>query len=188
MRIDHIQNRLKEEKGFTLVELLFVVMFMGLVFSLIFMTLLNSSNSTRRIIDSTTSEIDSRTSLYLISKDIRESTDIIYATSDSINLECNVDSDESLETINIYLAPAEGYYRLFKSVDSNTPVLLADFVIDGNLFEYYSDASTQIAIPMTTEEMESIRMVKISLDIDQSGTNSAGTMSLATSVTLRNRI
>ena len=188
MLISYFKKGIREQRGFTLVELLFVVLFMGLVFSLIFMTLLNSSNSTRKIMGATTSEIDSRTSLYIISKDIREATNIIYANSDSINLECNIDSDDEIETVYIYLQPDDGYYRLFKSVDSNTPILIADFVIDSSLFEYYADAATQIAVPMTTEEIESIKMVKINLSIDQSGTSSDSTMTIGTSVTLRNRI
>jgi competence protein ComGC len=178
----------KKEEGFTLVELLFVVVFMGLVFGLIFMTVVNSSNTTSQIMDETTSEIDSRTSLYSLSKNLREATSISSASGNSISFTSDIDDDSNSENINYYLQSEDSYNRLLKSIDSSDPVLIADYVINDIMFEYYSDLNTQLSTPLSAEEIESIKIIKIHIDIDQGGSNSVKTMNLSTSVTLRNRI
>lgn len=180
--------KIVKEGGFTLVEILFVVLFLGLIFGLILMTVVNSSNTTKQILDSTTSEIDSRTSMYVISKDLREATNILSATEEAIRFKGNLDNDSEAETVDIYLQSNEGYYKLYKSIDSQDPVLLSDFVINNAIFEYYSDINNLISLPISSENLKNIKIIKISLEVDQSGSSTLKTMSLSTSVTLRNRV
>ena len=71
----------ENEKGFSLVEMLLVVLLIFTIVALVSAVLISSENTSRDIINITRSEIDARVAMYRISKDIRETNDIEYASS-----------------------------------------------------------------------------------------------------------
>ena len=74
----YIQNKkFGDYRGFTLIEVLIVVLLIFVVVSVVSMTYITSINTTKDVVDITTSEIDARTTMYRISKDVREAFEAI---------------------------------------------------------------------------------------------------------------
>jgi len=189
-----LNNKSKDSGGFTLVELLLVVMLIFIVVSIVSATYILSVNTSRDVIEITTSGIDSKTAIYRMSKDLREAKDISIAENDRIIFTSNVypeyDSFEVFEEVNYYLVSENSYYNLYRKVDEEDAKIVAAKIVKNDLFTYYTDINTP-ANGMTSvseAELENIKIIEIKLSIDQSGAESPRTMELKTSVALRNKI
>ncbi len=183
--------KFKGSKGFTLIELLLVMGLIFLIVSMVSATFLLSINTSRDTIDMTTSAIDSRLITYRISKDLRETIYIDTAAANNIIFRSNVDDDSDYELLNYYFVAVDGYYTLFRKVDEGNAHIVASKIINENIFTYYTGINMPeggIVFPVTEEEKGDIKIVEINLSIDQTGADSARTMELRTSITLRNRI
>jgi len=183
-------KRIKDSKGFSLVELLLVVLLIVIIVSIISGAYILSINTSREVVDVTTSVIDSKTAMYRVSKDLREIIDISSAEADDITFRSNVDDDEGYEVLEYYLSAEEGYYNLYREVDGGGASLVVSKIVNINIFTYY----TGVNIPeggmdaVSEEELGNIKIIEININIDQGGTESNRTMDLKTSITLRNRI
>jgi len=183
--------RLKNEAGFTLVELMLATLLAVVVVSMVSMTLINSSNTAKDIISIATSEIDARTAIYRTSKDIRELNNIELADKDNIKFTSNVDSDEDYETVTYYLLSNEsGYYDLYRKVDSDPEKIIISNIISNDFFSYYTDLSgNSLITPVTESELRNIKIVKINIAVDQGKSGySNRTFRLETQITLRNKL
>ena len=181
--------RFKNNSGFTIIEILVVVVFIGIISGLIFMTFRMSSETNQKILDIGTSEIDARTVMYKISKDIREAASINDARDDLIKFNSNRDDDDDYEEIYYYLEKSNGYYKLYEKIDDGKEKLIADYIVDSKFFIYYSDLGEEsLKTPVSKSELENIRLIEININIDQSGAKSDRTMSLNTFITIRNKI
>ncbi|MFA5014257.1 MAG: prepilin-type N-terminal cleavage/methylation domain-containing protein [Actinomycetota bacterium] len=183
-------KKIKDTKGFTLVELLLVMVLIIVVVSMVSATFIISVNTSRDIIEITTSGIDSRVIMYRISKDLREAINLTVAKNDEIIFQSDVDSDGNYEILNYYLANADGHYNLYRKIDDDSAKIAAINIINNNLFAYYTDINTPEGGMDTVDETElaSIKIIEIKLSIDQGGTESERTMELKTSIALRNKI
>ena len=183
--------KLKNEIGFTLVELMLATLLMVVVVSMISMTLINSSNTSKNVISIAASEIDARTAIYRISKDIRELNNIELADKDNIKFTSNVDSDEDYETVTYYLLSSEsGYYDLYRKVDSDPEKIIITNIISNDFFLYYIDLSgDNLTAPVSESELRNIKIVKINIAVDQEESGGSNrTFRLGTQITLRNKI
>jgi len=183
--------KLKNEIGFTLVELMLAILLMVVVVSMISMILINSSNTAKDIISITTSEIDARTAIYRTSKDIRELNNIELADKDNIKFTSNVDSDEDYETVTYYLLINEsGYYDLYRKVNSDPEKIIISNIISNDFFSYYPDLSeNSLTAPVSESELRNIKIVKINIAVDQEESGGSNrTFRLETQITLRNKI
>ena len=181
----------KKQKGFTLVEVLLVVLLIFIIVALVTSVLVTSERSNRLIINSVKSEIDARTALYRISKDIRETHDIITADDYEVVFQSNIDEDEYFEEIRYYLVAEDSHYDLYRQVDNADGKLFIENIVDNSIFIYYSglgEPEDGMSIPVDEAELQNIRFVDITLNVDQSGNQSLRTMILNTMITLRNRI
>jgi hypothetical protein len=153
-------------------------------------TFIYSINTSRDVIEITTSGIDSRVTIYRISKDLREAINLTMAENDEIIFQSDVDSDGDYEILNYYLANADGHYNLYRKVDDESAKIAAINIVKNNLFTYYTGINTPEGGMDTVDETElaSIKIIEIKLSIDQGGTESVRTMELKTSIALRNRI
>ena len=97
--------------GFTTVELLIVMLILLFVTGVATLTYFTAVNTTRDVISISTSEIDARTAIYRMSKDIREATSISLADEDKIRFTSNIDSDDSFEEVYYFLENENGYYN-----------------------------------------------------------------------------
>jgi len=185
-----IKDNVKDNKGFTIVELMLTMGLIVIVVSLVSAAYFLSASTSKSVVDITTSEINSRLIMYRISKDIREAIEISEAGSSSITFKSNVDDDDEYETVRYYLEPEDGHYILYRTVDSESPHYVADKIINNNIFTYYTgvDMPEGGMTSVSGEELGNIKIININLSIDQSGVASSRTMELKTNITLRNRI
>ena len=179
-------KKLKSSKGFTIVELLLVVLLMVLIVTMVSAAFLLSANASENIIDITTNEIDARVAVYRMSKDLREGANFTIAEADEISFNSNVDLDEDLEEVHYYLQLHEdGFYELFRQIDDGEADIAATCVIDNEVFTYYKGVND----PLTGDDSnDTIRLIDISVSIDQSGEETDRTMDLDTIIYLRNKI
>jgi type II secretory pathway pseudopilin PulG len=184
-------KKIKGQKGYTLVEVFLVVVLILIIVSLVSSVLLTSERTNRDIVNIARSEIDARLALYRISKDIRETHDIITANGQEVIFQSNVDVDEYFERIRYFLVYEDEHYNLYRQVDSGESQLFINNITDNSIFIYYTDLGVPadgMSIPVAEEELQNIRFVDITVNIDQSGIQSPRTMTLNTMITLRNRI
>lgn len=184
-------KKLKNQSGVSLIEMLFVILLIFTIVALVTTVLVSTQNINRDIINIVRSEIDARLMLYRISKDIRETHNIVSASEHEVTFDTNTDSDEYYERVRYFLSDNDGHYDLYRQVDNGTSDLFIKNIVDGSIFTYYSGLSTPeggMAMPMTEEEMDSIKYVDITVNIDQSGSQGPKMMTLSTMITLRNRI
>jgi len=180
---------IKNQKGYSLVEMLLVILLIFIIVALVSSLFITSGRTNRDVINIVRSEIDARLVLYRISKDIRETNDIITANDNEVIFKSNVDEDEYYERIRYYLVAEDSHFNLYRQVDSDEARLYIKNIVDSEIFSYYSDLGVPAeAIPVTEEELQNIKFIDISVSIDQSGIRSLRTMDLDTMITLRNRI
>jgi len=180
---------IKNQKGFSLVEMLLVILLIFIIVALVSSLFITSGRTNRDVINIVRSEIDARLVLYRISKDIRETNDIITANSNEVIFKSNVDEDEYYERIRYYLVAEDSHFNLYRQVDSAEARLYIKNIVDSEIFSYYSDLGVPAeAMPVSEEELQNIKFIDISVSIDQSGVPSVRTMDLDTMITLRNRI
>ncbi len=185
-------KQIKDQKGFTLVEMLIVIAVIFLIVGMISATYIQSINTNRDVITITKSEIDSRVAIYGISKEIREALDMLIAEGDGIKFSSNIDSDIEFETVYYYLSgTSEGDFNLMKEIDGGTGRIIIMHIINEDLFNYYSAIDYPVGgmvMPVTGVDLKDIRIVSINISVDQGGSQSLRTMDLDTAVSLRNRI
>jgi hypothetical protein len=174
-----------------MIELLIVVILMLLVVTMISSAFLLSANASEDIINLTTNEIDARVAVYRITKDLWEADNISIAYNDELRFNSNVDLDDDIEVVHYYLQGHEdGYYELYRQIDEGTPKIAATHVVDDNMFNYYfgvDDPEGGTTTPNESERAE-IRLIDISIWVDQNGEETISTMKLETLIYLRNKI
>jgi competence protein ComGC len=184
----------RNKDGFSLVELLLVVLLIFTIVALVSVVLFGSENTSRDVISIVRSEIDARVAMYRISKDIRETISITYISDSMIEFESNIDSDEYYETVQYYTVQEDSHYNLYRKIDEETGSLYIKNIVDNVIFIYFDGLGTpaggmDASIPITdADTLDTIKYVEINLNIDQSGYPSLRTMNLNTMITLRNRI
>lgn len=182
---------IKDQKGFSLVEMMLVILLLFIIVALVSSLFITSGRTNRDVINIVKSEIDARVVIYRISKDIRETHDIITANNNEVIFMSNVDGDEYYEEIRYYLVSEDSHFNLYRQVDNGEARLYMKNIITPDVFLYYSDLGVPAdegSLPVTDEELQNIRFVDMTVHIDQSGTSSLRTMELNTMITLRNRI
>lgn len=185
-----LNKKIRDSKGFTIIELLLVVMLMVIVVTIVSGTYLMSINASKNIIDITTNEIDARVVIYRITKDLREAIDISTAKDDEMIFKGNVDVDEDMESVRYYAQlHDDGYYELYRQIDSGGAAVVANYVIDADIFTYYTGVNTPeggLTTPVVEEDKSNIRLIDINISIDQNGVETDKTMDMDTIIYLRN--
>ncbi|MDZ7838173.1 MAG: prepilin-type N-terminal cleavage/methylation domain-containing protein [Actinomycetota bacterium] len=94
---------LKQQSGYTLVEVLLVLMLMLLVVGVITMTYFTSTKASQQVISASTAERVARVTMYNITRELRETEQIIRAESGYITFLSDINSDSVPEEVNYYL-------------------------------------------------------------------------------------
>ena len=186
-----LNKKIKDSKGFTLIEILLVAMLMFVVISMISATYFLAINTSKDTIDTTTSGRDARLAAYRITKDLRETIDLSIAKNDEIEFKSDVDSDGDYEIVNYSLVSEDGHYTIYRKIDTEDAKIVATKIVKNDLFTYYSDINTPeggLVTPVGSSELNEIKIIEIYIHIDQSGVESPRTMKLETSVSLRNKM
>lgn len=185
-----LNKKIKDNGGFTLIELIITVALIFLVVSAVSATFILAINTSGDVIDIITSVKDSRLIIYRISRDIREAVEISEAESDSVTFRSFMYIGNDYEVINYYLVSDEEYYTLYRKEGDGAPRVVASKIINNNVFTYYTgvDEPENGMGSVSAEELNSIKIIKIDLSVDQSGSATDRTMDLKTQISLRNRI
>ena len=178
-----------------MIELLLSSLLIAVIVTLITMSYFNTTRSSEVTISIATSAQDARTAMNLITKDIREISEVTYASGDEFKFKSNVDSDDTAEVVHYQVIADEdegyeGFYKLTRVVDSGNTKIVARHLIDSQIFSYTSGYGQEpLTMPVEAGLLVDIRNVSIELSIDQQETvEGSRTMNLETSVTLRNRV
>ncbi len=176
------------EQGYSLVELLLVLVLMFLVVAAITLTYFTSANANNAVISTATSEIDARTALYLMKRELREAAAISHAGQDRVTFTSDINSDDTYEEVSYYLSTQNSYYDLIKTVDGGEGRVILSKIVNSNFFVYYSQLDQELGLPISGEQLGNIKIIEINISVDQSGAQSSRTMDLNTKLTLRNNI
>jgi len=137
----HNKNLKPDQEGFSLVEMILVILLIFTIVALVSSLLISTENTSRDIISIVKSEIDARLALYRISKDIRETHNIVAANEYEVIFDSNIDSDEYYERVRYYLIADGSHYDLYRQIDSAASDLFIENIVDNNIFTYYSGLS-----------------------------------------------
>jgi len=185
-------KKIKGQEGITMAELLMVMGLMFLIIGMISAAFFQSINSTRDVVKIAKSEIDSRVAVYSISKDVRESLDILLADNTEIKFSSNIDADDEFETVHYYLElKTDGSYDLMKEIDDQAAKIIVPNIVNEDLFIYYTGPGSPeggMIEPVTEIDLNKIKLVGINISVDQSGAVSLQTMDLDTIISLRNKL
>jgi prepilin-type N-terminal cleavage/methylation domain-containing protein len=185
-----LNKKIKDSKGFTLIEILLVTMLMLIVISMLSATYFLAINTSSGNIESATSGSDARNAAYRISKDLREATKLTMAEYSEIKFERKIDTDPYFEVVDYYLADEDGYHNLYRKIGTEDAKIVATKIVKNDLFTYYTDINTPEGGMTSVSEADlgNIKIIEIKLSIDQSGAESPRTMELKTLIALRNKI
>lgn len=172
---------LGKESGYTLVEVILVLLLMFLVVSIITMTYFISANASKQVIDTASAEMDARTTMYSLSKQIRGAFQVTHAEKDSIAFISGTGEDQQ----GYFLQAHQDHYRLYESLNGQDRLLATD-IVEENLFFYYSASQEILDTPVSSEQLSQITSVGIVIVMRRTGAPAERTMALDTLVTLRN--
>ena len=182
-----ITDIFNNEKGFSLVEMLIVVLIIAIIASLITTVYITSAKSQKDIINKAGSESNMRTALYTMTKDIREATDIISAKSDYLKIKSNVNNDSIDEVVEYILTSSNGVYILNKKINGGSDIFIMDFITSNNVFSYYANISgSALQVPLSSQSLSSFKLIKISFIVNREPSNTIKAVNLSTVVSLRN--
>jgi hypothetical protein len=166
------------------------MVFISLIVAAVSISYYTTVNTSRDVIDITTSEIDARLAIYRLSRDIREAIGVKTADLNQIIFYSNADSDVDVEEVTYYLETSGGHYNLVRDIDSSNKRTIITNIINNDIFKYYYDISTPAegaVVPVTGTDLEKIKLVELKISVDQSGSTSLRTMDLETLIELRNK-
>ena len=188
-----LQGKLKNNSGLTLVELLLSTLLITVIVGLVTMSYFNSTKATETTINIATSVKDARTTMYRLTKDIREIRETLgieEADADEVTFYSNIDSDDEYEKVHYYLENDGGFYNLIRQINDGNSKIVVTHLINDQIFSYVTAfGEDSLLTPVDVSELENIRSISINLIIDQESTTPGNrTTDLGTSVTLRNKV
>lgn len=182
-------KRFKDNKGFSLPELLVAATLMSIIVLLTAMTYLNSANAADTTINISNATAEARLAMYYITKDLREINGIIEADDSQVRFYCNVDQDEDMEEVHYYTVENEGYYSLRRDYEDISRTIGTRLTSD-QIFEYFTAfGEDSLVTPVDNAQLANIKSIDVRLIVErQQAAPGSNTMDLETSITLRNRI
>ncbi|MHB1376816.1 MAG: PilW family protein [Candidatus Humimicrobiaceae bacterium] len=183
-----IFNWLKKENGFGLVEMLIVVFIIAIIATVISLLYISSVRSQRDLLNKAGLEANLRTTLYSMTKDIREATSVSKAESDSLEFRADINNDSVSEDVE-YIFSGLGPYTLNKKINGGSDIFIMSYIRDKNIFSYFSDSSedSKLQPPLDAQNLSSFKMIKIEFIVNRESSNPVKEVSLSTFVSLRNR-
>ncbi len=183
-----ITDIFNNEKGFSLVEMLIVVLIIAIIASLITTVYITSAKSQKDIINKAGSESNMRTALYIMTKDIREATDVSAATSDYLKFSADINNDSVSEDVEYILTGSSSAYTLNKKINGGSDIFIMDYIIDNSVFSYFTDSSGSVLqVPLDSQNLSTFKLVKINFTVNREPSNTIKAVNLSTVVSLRNR-
>jgi prepilin-type N-terminal cleavage/methylation domain-containing protein len=177
-------NLLKNENGFSIVEMLLVVLIIAIVTSVITMIYIYSVRSQKDLLSKAGSEANLRTTMYSIAKDIREATDVSIAENNHIKFNSGAD------ILEYELTASSGTYILNKKITSGgttTTKFIMKYITNNNVFSYYlTSTGAALSVPLSVH-LSDFKLVNISFTVNQEPSIPVKAVNLSTMVSLRNR-
>ena len=187
-KIIKILHNLKSAKGFSLVEMLIVVLIISVIAGIISTVYITSVKSQKDILNKASSETNIRTSLYSITKDIREATGVLSATNNYLKFNADINNDSVSEDVEYILTGSSSVYTLNKKVNGGSNIFIMDHITDSSIFSYFTDSSgSALQVPLSSQNLSAFKLVKINFTVNREPSNPVKSVSLSTVVSLRNR-
>ncbi|MCL5072488.1 MAG: prepilin-type N-terminal cleavage/methylation domain-containing protein [Actinobacteria bacterium] len=184
-----IQSRLIDSRGFSLIEMIIVVSIIAVIAGIISSVYITSIKSQEQVLNKAKSETDMRTALYVITKDIRGASNVSSADTDYFKFKSDINNDSIIEDIEYILSLSNGRYVLYKKINGGNNIFILDYITNNNIFSYFAtSAGSELVVPLSIQDMNSFKLIKISFDINREPANPARATILSTVVSLRNRL
>ncbi|MEI7616210.1 MAG: prepilin-type N-terminal cleavage/methylation domain-containing protein, partial [Actinomycetota bacterium] len=175
----------KEEKGFTIVEMLLVSLVVAIIATIISMLYISSIRSQKDLFGKAGAEANLRTTMYSVSQDIRGASDVSIAGNDYIKFTSGAD------IVEFVLVSSGGTYVLNKkttSGGSTTTKFIMEYITNNNIFSYYvNDSGSALSIPLSAQNLADFKLVNLIFTVNKEYLNPDKDVSLSTMVSLRNR-
>jgi len=175
---------LRKDNGFSLVEMLMVVLIIGIVSTAVSALYISSLRSQKDLLNKANLETNLRTAIYSISKDLREATNVTIAENSKIKF------DIGTETIEYELVTSNGTYKLNKKITeggSTITKFIMEDIIDNNIFSYYLESGqTALSVPLSSH-LSDFKLVNLNFTVNKEPSVAAKAINLSTMVHLRNR-
>ena len=179
-----IYHLYKRENGFSIIEMLIVIFIIAIIATVISILYISSVRSQRDLLNKAGLEANLRTTIYSISKDIREATNISIAGYDNLKFISGSD------IIEYKLSSSNGTYILNKYVTSGgstSTKFIMDYIIDNNIFSYNLKDSLGENLPvLLTDQLSKLILVNLNFTVNKEPLAPAKAVILSTKVSLRN--
>jgi len=204
MKLDNFKNNKifgtpKKENGFTIVELLLVVVIIAIITAVISMLYISFVRSQKGLLNKAGSEANLRTTLYVVAKDIREAAGINAADSGRIIINTSTDP-AIISTIEyVSILQSNKTYTLNKIVTTGgvtaDPKFVMEYIINKDIFSYYITYITTpdgvppvpFTLPMSAQDLLDFKLININFTVNKEPSLPARAVSLSTVVSIRNR-
>ncbi len=193
------------EKGWTLIELLFVLAILSIVISGSFELFRWTYKNWQEFYNDSLTRQDAVRSIDWIKKNLREAIPlsdqpaIIYASENTLIFYSNTDADDEPEKVELILS-GSNFLRKVYQPDGSTPpytytgspatTTLTTFCRNNNqnpIFSYFASPSENLSsLPLSESERRKVRIVKINLRMDLDLNNPPSMQEFTSEVSLRN--
>jgi len=175
----------KEEKGFTIVEMLLVSLIVAIIATIISMLYISSIRSQKDLLNKAGSETNLRTTMYSVSQDIRGASDVSIAGNDYIKFTSGAD------IVEFVLVSSNGTHILNKKITSGgstTTKFIMENITNNNIFSYYlTSTGSALSVPLSSQNLTDFKLVNLNFTVNKEYLNPDKDVSLSTMVSLRNR-
>jgi len=181
-------NIFKNNKGFSLIEVLLVIVIFSIIASVISVVYINSVRSQKDLINKADSEINIRTALYALTKELREASNFSLATNNQIKFSADINNDSALEDVEYILTGTNNNFTLYKKINNGNNKFILGNIINNDIFSYYNDNnSSALQTPLSSNDLLTFKMIKINFTVNKEPTIPSKAVNFSTVVTLRNR-
>ena len=176
----------KRENGFSIVEMLIVVFIIAIIATVISILYISSVRSQRDLLNKAGSEANLRTTLYSMTKDIREATNVSIANYNKLEFTSGSDSIK----YELIKNPSGKTFKLYKIVTKdgipNTKFIM-DYIISDNTFSYdLKDGLGENLPVLLTDQLSKLILVNLNFTVNKEPLAPAKAVILSTKVSLRN--
>ena len=194
---------MRNNKGVTLVELLIASALLLLATTAIYNIYIHTTNSFSRTAIKDKDRSDAAFAIKIMERDIRELESsstfeaIALATTNDIIFYSDYDNDDVPEKIEYVLTNGILYGKITQPDSNNPPYTyngapitktIAQNITNNQIFSYFSGYETALtSLPLSAAERQKVKLIKLDITIDSSGSDEPPPTALEDEVNLRNQ-
>ena len=181
-------NIFRNNKGFSIVEMLIVVLIIAIIAGVISVVYINSVKSQKDLLNKAGAEINIRTALYTITKEIREASGFSIASNNQVKFSADINNDSTVEDVEYVLTGSNNNFTLNKKINNGNNIFILSNITNNDIFSYYKDSSgSALQTPLSSQDLLSFKLIKINFTVNKEPSNPSKAVNFSTVVSLRNR-